>query len=225
VDRDEWGELYDRMEEMRHRLEPGQRLIAEHDPKTFRPVGLFVITIEDSTVVPLEDDLGMPARFRVDRDRVSLTISTEGGIPTVTLEVRDAPPRLLDRLGLSALFEQATTSVVVNLTERHRYPDWLTETHPDIAAEWDDEHGLLPAGSRASKTDAAPVVRRLYRTKITAADVERAADAYREGGVEAVQAALFVGERQAWRYVQRAQEQGLAERQRAPRRAKEETKK
>src|SRR4249920_1378666 len=97
-------ELYGRMEEMRHRLEPAQRLIAEHDPKTFRPVGVFVITVEDSTVVLLEDDLGIPARFRVDRDRVSLVISTnEGRIPTATLEIREAPPRLLDRLGLTAL--------------------------------------------------------------------------------------------------------------------------
>jgi hypothetical protein len=97
---------------------------------------------------------------------------------------------------LRSLVEQATRAAASTVGE-------------DVPPFWDEALGA---------------VQRFYRTKITPELIADAADAYHANGLDGVKQTLLVGERQAWRYVRRAQEQGLLERQRAPRRAKEEKK-
>ena len=60
------------------------------------------------------------------------------------------------------------------------------------------------SGDRIDRDEVVvPAVRRSLRAKITDDDLQRAAAAYRAGGIPAVKTALHVADRQAWRYVQR----------------------
>jgi hypothetical protein len=192
-------------EELFEHLKLGQILCVERDLKKrsrtapFGPaIGPYVIEVEDRTMVTLAEGLAAPARFRVERGNVSFTVSTEAGVPTMRdLAIRgEIAPRVVDFLGIRSLAEQATRALALHLAE-----------------------GELPLWD-----EAMAAVQRVYRAKVTQEDVERAADAYRAGGIEAVKRALFIGDRQAWRYVSRAQQQGLVKRQRAPRRAKKKAK-
>lgn len=185
---------------------------------------VVVTTIEDASPVRLDDRLASPKRFRAERfqsaDQPDVTITvdySDDGEPVIDLQLKRASRTLLRRLSLSPLLDQVTGSVVYTSEPRRRY-GWEPGRAPKVERLL-DEQGLLPPGTRlgASDDEVFAAVRRPRRAGITPEDVARAADAYRTGGIDAVQTTLLVAERQAWRYVQRAQAAGLIERARKPR--------
>jgi hypothetical protein len=188
-----------------------------------RYTGVYVLTMEDRSLVAVGPGIGLPARFRIDRDKTTATVTYNGTTPTVDVHVRDANARVLDRLHLQSLVEQATAALVYTTGERPPDPE-VERVYPGLTEKWREKYGdSQPVGAHAGSDshDVVAAVRRMYRSKVTADDIARAADAYENGGIAAVKNALLVGDRQAWRYVQRAQQAGLAERIRQPRKAKQ----
>ena len=194
--------LLKRTDELLNQRRPGQTIAIERNLAKRRadepfgpPVSVYTVTVEDDTRVALPDGgITTPARARVERDNVAFTIAAENGVATYRdLELRGPfKPELLRVLGVASLAEQATRAIA--------------RTAEGDVPFWDE---------------ALSAARHFHRARrITQEVVEQAADAYRAGGINEVIEQLFIGERQAWRYVRRAQEQGLLERQRAPRRAK-----
>jgi hypothetical protein len=202
------------LERLLGELQPGDTAFAEHDHLR-RWTGAVVVVSRDPDVqvVDIGDGVGVPGRVTIRRGTTTVVVDSTGGRPAYTVTVQTTSAALLKRLHLAELVEQALGHVTVTTRERpraqHRDPSSPAQ------AEWLERYGLLPVGERMANPEAA---RRYVRSDITDRDVERAAQAYRDGGIAEVRRVMHVGERQAWRYVERAQDTGLVERKRAKRR-------
>lgn len=205
-------------DEFQENGEPGDVAFCEVDPTSRRWSGAIVVVRpdRDSDMVPIGEGLALPRRMTIRRGGTTITVDSSGERPTYEVTIRTSSAALLRRLRLQSLVEQAVAHVTVTTADRPRGPDFGS---PELAARL-AAAGPLPAGSRVKSPDAA---KRFVRAKATRRDVERAADAYRAGGIEEVKRVMFVADRQAWRYVSRAQELDLVERKRAKRRREGES--
>jgi hypothetical protein len=191
--------------EVMDELELGDTAFGEVDASRRWTGAIVVVSVAPGTaVVDIGGGVGLPERVTIRRGTTSVVVDSTRGRPTYTVTVETTSPKLLGRLHLVSLVEQALGHVTVTTRERPR------RRHEDpsspVQAEWVERYGLTPIGSRASEREAA---RRYIRSEVTERDVERAAQAYRNGRIAEVRRVMHVGERQAWRYVRRAQDKGL----------------
>ena len=164
----------------------------------------------------------------IRRGTATIVVDNTDGAPSYTVTIDNASTGLLRRLRLQPLVEQALGYVTTTTTERSAVRERPSERAlllavygaPEVEALEErlrrvaEEYGPLPAGSSVKSPAAA---RRYVRSKVSERDVERAAEAYNTGGIEELKRVLHVADRQAWRYVARAQDAGLVERKRAKR--------
>lgn len=202
--------LEDVMAELAAAGERGWTAFIEHDASRRWTGAIVVVSADpDAPVVDIGGGVGVPGRLTIRRGASTVVVDSTGDQPTYTVTVQTNSPALLSRLHLRSLVEQALGHVTVATRKRPR------AEHPDPSsakqAEWVERYGLVPVGERWPDTESA---RRYVRSEVTPRDVERAAEAYRAGRIAEVRRVMNVGERQAWRYVRRAQDKGLLPKQR-----------
>ena len=189
----------------------------------------FVTLVPDESVlVPIGDDLAVPGRFIVDQGDIRLDVDYTSGRPVVTLTIRNVGRQQLRRWRYDHLLEFGAATLARTLAPRPiPAPEYPPEWPEEFADEWRRRakgDRSWEAGEHVDRSLVLPAVRRSRKAPIGEGDIRRAADAYRTSGIRGVRDALYVNDRQAWRYVRQApQETGLLERQRAARRPEEES--
>jgi hypothetical protein len=201
-----------------------ERLRAEFGPGWVaigsRP-GLGFYRVVDDQPVPISDDVGVPTRFEIKQGPARLEVDYESGQPRVTLHLDGLDTGALQRFQLHRLLELVTNYLTVTLTRRPLVDAMKEEFEGFVRDEYIERmvvelgREYLEPGEGVFTPAARQAVRRSQRSRITDDNLRTAADAYRKGGIEAVKGALFLQDRQAWRYVARAQELGYVDRVRA----------
>ena len=229
--------LYEqRLAEGRQRYPAGFRLVAQPvgGADHGAPADWVILAPDESVWVPIGDDLAVPGRFVIDRGSIRLDVDYTSGRPVVDCTIRDIGRQQLRRWRYDELLDfgaatLARTLVPRPIPEPAEWLEWLESLPDDMRAEFrrrqaeGGARSTWEAGEQIDRSLVIPAVRRSRRARISEDDLQRAADAYRAHGIPGVKGALHVNDRQAWRYVRRAQEAGLLERQRAPRRRQEGT--
>lgn len=183
--------------------------------------------------VPIADHLAIPSHVTIERGRTRIEVDASGDHPRYVVSFETRSPTVLKRLHLQALVEEALASVTTTTkptpiagnsaaSERHLRrvagSDWVELTraiNEEINAKFPEQ---IPAGTLVHATfEAKEFVRRRSSQREIDQAAHQAANVYPTGGIEAVRQALLCSERQAWRYVRRAQELKLIKRKRAPR--------
>lgn len=195
-------------------------------PETATSRGVPVLTgamimwaIEDETRVPIGGDdtnASISRVLRIERwtdasgPAVTLTIDSSDGTPRPRdLRIAQPSPAALDKLRLTTFIEQGAAQMTRSL-RRTIDGDHLFDPPVGVLTPFDDAVRLVRRARRSWKDDE------------TLARTVKAWQSTTGGGrIAAVMDELnLTSERQARRYVQRAQEVGLLERERAPRKTK-----
>jgi hypothetical protein len=140
----------------------------------------------------------------------------------VTISVDYTRARPVDIAPFVPVVTDATASIAITLVERpvslHPGTDeWMEavmatargeRSYPPLQHTWEVDQWVH------DEPFVVDTIKRRIRSQITPADIATAAEAYRTDGIHAVRKVMSVSERQAWRYVHEAIEQGLVERKR-----------
>ena len=206
-----WEAADEALDEYIDRLRPGDVAFAEIDPTSRRWTGSIVVVSRDESgpTVAIDDGVDVPEKVVISRGTTTVVVDNSGSRPSYEITLRTKSPNLLNRLHLRSLVEQALGRVTITTRDQLRWPG--LEIDGEVVMPARPDRGALPAGSIFPNESAA---RRFVRAEVTERDVHRAAEAYNDGGLDEVMRVMFVEERQAWRYVSRAQDAGLAPRKR-----------